>query len=203
MHARVFAEFDSICRERRAGGDVLEVGAVPAADTLLCLPALRDVRSRTGVNMDGPHAWGDLTIQRANANDLSGFADASFDTVLCNAMLEHDPRFWKSIAEIRRVARAGALIVIGVPGYTTLAGERRVSRVARLGRRLGLSGAWLDAADASTLTLRVHNFPGDYYRFSPQAVREIFLEGLVDTEVRTVLSPPRLIAIGVKGTRGV
>jgi hypothetical protein len=46
--------------------------------------------------------------------------------------------------------------------------------------------------------LGVHNFPGDYYRFSEQAVREVFMDGLVDVSVKLVLTPPRIIAWGRK-----
>jgi len=198
MHSKVFAEFEAICRQRRAGGDVLEVGSMPSPDTLLCLPCLRDAKSKTGINLDGSFTMGDFEIGRANANCMSCFADESFDTVLCNSVLEHDRHFWKSIGEIFRVARAGALIAIGVPGYTVLPVERTLSRAAGALRRAGISGARLDAMDASTPTLRIHLYPGDYYRFSPQAVREVFLDGLVETEVRTVLLPPRIIGAGVK-----
>jgi len=46
--------------------------------------------------------------------------------------------------------------------------------------------------------LQVHEFPADYYRFSPQAARDVFLEGLAEPEVYTVLAPPRVLAVGVK-----
>jgi len=199
VHRRVFEEFNRICTEREAGGDVLEIGAVDSADTLLRLPALRGARSRVGVNLaGGPSACGDFQILQVDANDLTCFPDASFDTVLSNSVHEHDPFFWRSLVEIRRVTRPGGLIVIGVPGFTQLSGERFVGRLSRLpiirplmrGRAAGLV--------ASTLCLRIHLFPGDYYRFSPQAVREVFLEGLQEIEVRTVMLPPRIIGIGVK-----
>ncbi len=51
---------------------------------------------------------------------------------------------------------------------------------------------------AGTVTLGEHLFPGDYYRFSEQAVREIFLADLVDIDECTVMQPPRLIGSGRK-----
>ena len=198
MHPEVFAEFDRICRARGAGGDVLEVGAVASDDSLLGLPSLRAARSRIGVNLDGPFSHRGFEVLRADANDMTCFPDASFDTVVANSVLEHDPRFWRTLAEIRRVARPGALVVIGVPGFAKLGFERVGSRVARL----PVVGTVLRAAVpswlASTATLQVHEFPGDYYRFSPQAAREIFLEGLDAPEVRVLLVPPRIVAAGVK-----
>ncbi len=51
------------------------------------------------------------------------FCDARFDVVLCNAVIEHDRYFWKTIEEIKRVAKPGGLVVIGAPGYARLKGE--------------------------------------------------------------------------------
>ena len=86
-------------------------------------------------------------------------------------------------------------------GYTTLPLERRASRFARIFGRLGLPAPFLDPLRASTLTLKVHDFPGDYYRFSPQAVEEVFLEGLVEKELSTMMLPPRVIGFGIKPAR--
>lgn len=201
MHPRIFAEFDRICRERGAGGDVLEIGAVPPPDALLCLPALAQARSRIGVSLTGDACFEGWRIVGANANDLGCFADASFDTVLANSVFEHDPSFWRSLREIRRVARPGAVIVVGVPGYATDGPGRLLKRLARLP---GIGAAVRRCAAsrlASTATLGIHNFPGDYYRFSPQAVVEVLLDGLGDRDVRRILSPPRLVGSGIVPAR--
>jgi len=198
MHPSIFAEFERICRARGAGGDVLEIGAVASDESLLCLPALRGARSKVGVDLDGPHAHADFQVLAVDANDMRCFPDASFDTVLTNSVLEHDRYFWRTLAEIERVARPGALIVIGVPGFAKLDLERLASRAARLPLVGSLLRRRLPAALASTVTLQVHDFPADYYRFSPRAARDVFLERLDAPEVRTLLIPPRVIAIGVK-----
>jgi hypothetical protein len=41
-------------------------------------------------------------------------------------------------------------------------------------------------------------FPGDYYRLSEQAVRDVFLEGMKDVSIRTVLVPPRITDAGIR-----
>ena len=204
MHPTVFSLFDRICAARHCGGDVLEIGAVPSDETLLCLPALAGAQRRIGVNLDGPHRHGAIEILRADANSLAclpGFGDESFDTVLCNAVLEHDRFFWKTLAEMKRVTRPGGVIGIGVPGYTKVPLERTASRLARLLGWIGVPSRILDPLRAATLTLQIHNYPGDYYRFSPQAVADVFLEGLVDTELHTIMLPPRVIGFGVKPAR--
>jgi len=201
MHPRVFAEFDRICRERGAGGDVLEIGAVAPPDALLCLPSVAQARSRIGVNLTGDACFEEWRIVGADANDLSCFADASFDTVLANSVFEHDPFFWRSLREMRRVARAGAVIVLGVPGYATNDAGQLLRRLARLPVAGAAVRRFAASRLASTATLGIHNFPGDYYRFSPQAVREVLLDGLVDRDVRSILTPPRIVGSGIVPAR--
>jgi SAM-dependent methyltransferase len=195
----VFDEFEQLCARRCAGGDVLEVGAVPADDTLLFLPALSGARSKVGINLNEPVRYRDVEILRGDANSLQCFADESFDTVVCNSVLKHDPYFWKSVGEIHRVARPGGLIVIGSPGFATLPIERTASRLARFLRGLGAPAS--DAFAASTLVLRTHALPADYYRFCSQAVQQAFLAGLDDTEVHSLMTPPRIIGVGTKPPR--
>lgn len=198
MHPKVFREFQRICRERNAGGSVLEIGAVPSEDSLLCMRSLKDAAWKVGVNLEGPGSHNDFKILKADANNLSCFEDGTFDTVLTNATLEHDPFFWKSLAEIRRVTKPGGLVVIGVPGYLKLRMEKGLSvlgRVPMLGPLMRLSfGPLL----ASTLTLGIHPYPQDFYRFSPTAVREVLLEGMEEVELVSLLIPPRLIGAGRK-----
>jgi SAM-dependent methyltransferase len=202
MHPAVFRVFEEVCSRAEIRGAVLEVGAVPGPDSLLMMPCLSRLPSRLGLNLD--RAMGgecaDYQIVQGNANEMTDFADGAFSAVLCNATLEHDRYFWKTLAEIRRVTEPGGLIAIGVPGYAGMGLVNSAPRDSWSGRFLKLfaRGARADWIRASTVTLGVHNFPGDYYRFSEQAVREVFLDGLVDVSVRLVLSPPRIIGWGRK-----
>src|SRR5262245_31372980 len=100
MHPRTFKEFERICSTRRAGGRVLEIGAVPADYSLLCMKSIASATEKIGINLDGPYEYQDFTILKGNANAMDCFSDGQFDTVLCNAVLEHDPFFWKTLAEI-------------------------------------------------------------------------------------------------------
>lgn len=195
MHDRVHAVFRELCRSYGAGGAVLEVGAVPDAATLLALPELAAASRRVGINLEGRSRFGGFEIVGGNANAMPEFADSSFDLVLCNAVLEHDPKFWLTLEEIRRVLRVGGIAMIGVPGYV-----RGSSFGAKLAGVLGrmVRSAWLDGVGASTPVLHVHDYPGDYYRFSEQAVREVFLAGFEVLEQRAVMVPPRLIGVGRK-----
>jgi SAM-dependent methyltransferase len=198
MTAAVYAAFDEILRAERARGPVLEIGAANAATALLHLPALADVADRTALDLAPGDLGAGVRVIVGNANQMTAFGDASFETILCNATLEHDPRFWLTLAEIRRVARPDALIAIGVPGYAGM-GPRAYAPhsrfAARLLRGVALATRFTPIA-VGTPTLGEHRYPGDYYRFSEQAVREVFLDGLAHPCTRIVMNPPRILGWG-------
>ncbi|MFI5182467.1 MAG: class I SAM-dependent methyltransferase [Thermoanaerobaculia bacterium] len=198
MTPAVYAVFEDVCREAGIRGAVLEVGAVPGPDGLLGMECLKGASRRVGLNLDGPVAGDGWEILPGDAHDMPFFETGSFAAVLCNATLAHDPRFWKTLAEIRRVTAPGGLIVIGVPGYAGMGAGTFAPRDSFLGRALHLLACATkdDALLAGTVTLGEHAFPGDYYRFTEHAMREVFLEGLRDVRVRTVARPPRIIGWG-------
>ncbi len=199
MHPRQYAEMERICSERRAGGAVLEIGAVPSDDSLLCMPCLTGAAEKIGVSLDGPRRYRDFDILKVNSNAMDCFPDHRFDTILCSSTLEHDPFFWKTLEEIRRVAKHGALVVIGVPGYAEAPAIWK--RILRMSGRLPIAGPLmggrLDALLASTPTLTPHYFPGDYYRFGRQAVEQVLCAGMRAVEIRMVMMPPRFIGSGI------
>lgn len=214
MLARAREEFERICANRHVTGSVLEVGAVPAKSTLLCMNSLSHASERIGINLIGPTMFDGFPILQGNANDMSLFPDGRFDAVLCNATLEHDKYFWKTVAEIKRVAKSGGLIVIGTPGYgehrahstyDRVVGRLRRSRAGRV--FLSAESRWVQTANRfdllrplywAALTYRIHDAPGDYYRFSAQTFREVILEDLDEVEVRTIMLPPIIIGAGIK-----
>jgi SAM-dependent methyltransferase len=200
MHPAVYRVFETICSQAAIDGSVLEVGAVPGPDSLLRMSCLAHLNSKVGLNLDGGGTCDGYEIKKGNANEMTDFADGQFAAVLCNATLEHDRCFWKTIAEIHRVTAAGGLIAIGVPGYAGMGPHTFAPRNSLFGWLLRAfeRGTYADMIQAGTVTLGVHNFPGDYYRFSEQAVREIFMDGLTHVELRMVLNPPRIIAWGRK-----
>lgn len=216
MSPEMFEEFEKIFSTRSVVGAVLEIGAVPTSDSLLNIGVFGGVSKRVGINLDGGESYSigdagqanDYEIIKGNANNMTGFEDDSFDVVICNSVFEHDKFFWKSISEIRRVARDGALIVIGIPGYDKLENlkpvmprrvrgsfKRRVKYKARQFATKVLRRVFPELS-TETPTLCVHNWPGDYYRFSPQALKEVFFEGMKDVEIYSVMVPPRVIGIG-------
>ena len=179
MHPTIFNRFE-------------EIGAMPNTGSLLNMDALRGATDKIGINLAPESEYRDYKILHGNANHMD-FPDAHFDVVLCNSVLEHDKYFWKSISEMRRVLKAGGLLVIGTPGYTVL---RRENRIHNWFKRLGAkTGNFLIN---STLTFQIHNHPGDYYRFSPQTYKDVFFEGMENVSVESLMIPPRIIGFGHK-----
>lgn len=195
MSPAVYAAFEEICRGESIAGPVLEVGAVPGPDSLLHIPALAAIAEKTGLNTERFPSDGTIRMVTGNANSMDMFPDGVFGCVVCNATLEHDARFWQTVAEIRRVTAPGGLVVIGVPGFRGMGPRCFAPPRSFVGRVIAMLAAATrhDALLAGTNTLGEHNFPGDYYRFTEQAVREIFLEGLVEPRCRWVMCPPRII----------
>ena len=198
MHEAMYRAYSDLIP--KTSGSVLEVGAIPSDKSLLCLPQLKDAE-RVGLNLDGPHKYGGFEIVRGNGNEMP-FESDRFDLVLCNAVIEHDPYFWKTVSEAKRVTKPGGTIIFGAPGYRqfpTL--ERWQGRAARIFPKLA-NGPRLNAVFRFTPVFQVHNEPGDYYRFSDQAFREVIMAGLDKVSVQSVMIPPRLIGIGVKPPAG-
>jgi SAM-dependent methyltransferase len=201
MHPSVFEAFERICGTLAVSGRVLEIGASPRHQSLLTLPCLRNAKERIGIGLDGDGEGEGHSIRRGDAHDLRAFADGMFDLVLSNAMLEHDPRFWLSVTEARRVTAPGGHLAIGVPGFGAMGSVPLLGLLRRLARVPFIGAGWsaaLTAAEASALTLGLHNFPGDYYRFSEQAMRAVLLEGMQVCRVDMILAPPRIIGLGRK-----
>ena len=139
-------------------------------------------------------------IIQANANDMHMFENDSFEAVVCNSTLEHDRYFWKTIDEIHRVTASNGFIMIGVPGFSGMGIDGFFPNKSLLKRVLKCVAkiANIDSLIAGTPTLGEHFFPGDYYRFTEQAMREVFLKGLERIEIRKIMNPPRILGFGRK-----
>jgi len=105
--------------------------------------------------------------------------------------------------ELRRPSRQqSSHFVASLALLLSLGLEAQIARLLSLLQplvKLPVVGARLERVFASTDTLLVHNYPGDYYRFSLQAMREVLLGGLEGREVTVVMRPPRIVGSGRVG----
>jgi SAM-dependent methyltransferase len=191
MHPAIYSEFRSIVASLNIQGRVLEIGVNPRAASLLAMDLLQGTE-RVGLDLEGSKSVQGFEILEGNGNDMHMFADGHFDLVLSNAMLEHDPYFWKTCAEIRRVLRTGGTAIIGAPAFTVASG---ISAEA-----LATLPFEVDPGDTphAALTFRYHGVPLDYYRFSEDAFAEVIFEGYSNVALKSVLMPPRIIGYGFK-----
>lgn len=211
MHRRVYEEFERLFDLYPPNGsNILELGAMPKErGSLLTAASLRNPTIKcVGLNLHVPERLDPalpFELVQGNANDLSMFDDQSFDSVVTNSMLEHDNAFWLTLAEVRRVLRPGGYFYVGVPGFK--AKQNLVqSTIFRLGssryNKYGFVKSPLNLLSGSRLmgtgTYMFHLGPHDYWRFSPQAVREVFFEGMECVTLSEVLSPVRIVAVGRK-----
>lgn len=200
MSPEVYQTFESIFSSYQINGPVLEVGAYSGPESLLSLKGFENASQKIGINLDEQIHLTDRSIVLGNSNDMHMFETGYFAAVVCNSTLEHDPYFWRTISEIHRVTAPGGIIAIGVPGYaemgvnTFAGGKRKVKKLLHYLLKITRSSI----LSAGSVTLGIHNYPGDYYRFSEQAVRKIFLDGLTACEVHRVMHPPRFIGVGIK-----
>lgn len=219
MHPEVFQSFNRLLAEKGVGDHVLEIGAVLTPNSLLNLPVFRESSTRLGINLNRSGKYPDdatkpvkdtqnlcnsFTVIEGNANHMDCFDDNQFDTIICNAVFEHDKFFWRTMDEVRRVGKPNALVVVGVPGYDepenihleTL--KDKIRYYLNFGSRnlLNRLGGLADKFFPGTLTVPIHNCPGDYYRFSPQALRQVIFEGMKDVEIFSIQIPPRIVGMG-------
>jgi len=170
-----------------------------APRALLRLDALARAHERVGLSLVGEGEQDGFRMVKGNMQSMGCSENSRFDVVLCNAVLEHDPMFWKSLEEIGRVTKVGGIEILGVPGFRFYRWERFKRFLRRLPLpRFLVANALFNTFFTSTVTFQVHNAPGDFYRFSEQAVREVFFRGANQVRVCLVLVPPRLIGIGRK-----
>jgi SAM-dependent methyltransferase len=187
MHPRVHQTYQKLAEKYEMNGPFLEIGAGSNAAAILSGSYFQGKPGRFATNlsdMDFTDETDDTTkIQfiRCNSQNMRGvFADGQFATVLCNAVIEHDKYFWRSLDEMKRVLAPGGILAIGAPGY--------------IARRQLKDNVVNDKLKKATITFDLHSTP-DYWRFSRMAFKEVICEGLEVLEISVVGRVPVLMAV--------
>lgn len=185
-----------INRHPPPGRRVLELGA--DAKSARCLQGALREHDYVGVDLAPSSEDRKVGIVQGDAHKLK-FPDDAYDAVISVSMFEHDPRFWLSLDEIRRVLAPEGIFFVSVQGYSGKISKpaQAARRVRNRLRKTGLPRlAALVGSAVITRTYPSPMAPHDYYRFSPTAVQEVLLNGFDVLELRTVLSPPTIQAAG-------
>lgn len=168
----------------------LEVGALPSKQGILTCDELKDVPRKIGINLKESGHYGGVEVITGDARHMP-FEDNSFDLVVSSSTLEHIPEFWLACDEMKRVLAPGGVLIINTPGFTE----------TNLGNRIRNVAFKLDFPDfikRTTLTMRMHDTPHDYYRFSVHTYSDLILKELVDVKIWSMMSPPRIFGMGHK-----
>lgn len=104
---------------------LLDVGCGSGGDTLRHAQILGvPIERIAGVEFNPDHLAIAQSRFRAASVDLERdalpFADASFDVVICNQVLEHIKNIFWVLAEMDRVLTVGGTLAIGIPNLTSL-----------------------------------------------------------------------------------
>lgn len=183
MSPKVFETFTKIINDtysEKCPQNVLELGTYHWS--LLDIERFKKSR-RVGVDLKIPESVRKLLAKHylieVNINNLP-FKNDEFDCIVSCSVFEHDKYFWKSLTEVRRVLKKGGLFIVGVPIYMQL--KTDIFKTTLTYKRHGLS------------------YDADFYRFSEQAVREVFFEGfeIKYTELVRKYPNPYLVVGGIK-----
>ena len=185
--ARMASEFCRLAERQETEGPYLEVGVTRPDLAALSGDAFTGERHLLGPDLEPGPASNGLHLHRGEPADLARFPDAAFRTVLWNDALVHDRRFWHTLDELRRILAPGGILILAVPGFSTAADRAGVTVAGPKGHPI---------AD-TTPTYRIHASP-DFWRVSPQAMRQVILDGFDIREVRVSSMPPRIFGVGVK-----
>jgi SAM-dependent methyltransferase len=99
-------------RGRQPPGRVLEIGSRNINGSVR--GAFADAAEYVGIDAE-PGAGVDIVMPAGEIAER--WRLGYFDTVLCYEMLEHDARFWLTLAAVNRVLRVGGLLYVTTPTF--------------------------------------------------------------------------------------
>ncbi len=180
--------YNKLISEAAPIGNILAVGDSARSHAILNMPYFRQNKDKIksqGINLDKSHCgkYGHFTIHHGNANNMPQYKDEMFDCVISVMMLEHNPEFWLSLDEMKRVLKKDGILIIIVPGYSVYSHFPAKSSCKDRHVWAAVYGC--------------HGDP-DCYRFSPHFFKYVVFKNFREYKLYDVLVPPRLVGIGYK-----
>ena len=190
--ARIAHEFQILAAANEARGPFLEIGVGPKENAALLADYFR-AEERHAIGHGDALVRDGVAFHQGSPNDMRGlFSDGRFSTVLWNRALAHDPFFWRTLDEIKRVLAPGGVLIVAVSDFSKSPALNGIKAVGPKGNAIG----------DVTVTQGIHPTRGDFWRISPQAMRKSILHGYAIREVREVMMPSRVFGVGVKAIEG-
>ena len=185
LGVRVASEFARFVVKQETSGPYLQIGVgVPDQCALV---RLAGERHALGQGLEPGSSAEGIVCHVGGPADLGQFADGQFETVLWNDALAHDRAFWRTLDELRRILAPGGTLILSVPGFSNAPDRAGVT----------VAGPKGNPIPDTTPTYRIHGAP-DFWRISPQAMRQVVLEGFEAVDIKVSSMPPRIFGIGVK-----
>ena len=185
---KIARELHALAVAHQAHGPFLEIGIGPKERAALLLEAFEGEERRV-VGHGEPAVRDGVAFHPGSPNDMRGqFADGRFATVLWNSALAHDPQFWRTLEEIKRVLAPGGVLIVVASDFSRSPAHNGIKTVGPKGNPI----------PNTTVTQSVHPTRGDYWRISPQAMRKTILGDYKILEIREVMMPSRVFGVGLK-----
>lgn len=186
--AKIRAEVERIINHYKAKGPILEI-ATDVHDLVVTSQDILAGQPRHVVGLGSQIEREHVTFHAGDSYDMTcSFPDGVFGVVISNRALPRDKKFWRTQDEIRRVLAPGGLFILVAPCFSVVPNDAGVVAV----------GAKGNPVDTVTITRKVNGSP-DFWRISPQAVKNVLLDGFEIQEVHVKLMPPNVFGVGVKG----
>ena len=187
-NARIIREFQTLAATYHARGPYLELGVGTPKSAILLSEYFKG-EERHIIGLGEAPARDGVAFHRGDSNDMRNlFEDGRFLTVLWNGALVHDKFFWRSLEEIKRVLAPAGVLIAAAPDFSRSATQAGIKVVGPKG----------NAIPNATMTHSVHPTRPDYWRISPQAMKNMILDGFDILEVREAMMPSRVFGVGVK-----
>ena len=185
LGTRISSEFARFVDRQETCAPYLQIGVGDPATSALA--RLSGERQALGQSLE-PGTGTDGIIRHAGGPaDLARFPDGYFRTVLWNDALAHDRAFWRTLDELRRILAPGGTLILSVPGFSNAPDRAGVTVAGPKGQPI----------PDTTPTYRIHGAP-DFWRISPQAMRQVVLDGFDPVDIKVSAMPPRIFGVGVK-----
>jgi hypothetical protein len=190
---RMAAEFRKLVEAQETQGPYLQIGVSDPGDSVLVGERFAgEARHILALQPKVDLPDSDLTQHQGEVTDMSGlFPDGMFNTVVWDDALVHERFFWRALNEIWRILAPGGTLILAVPGFSKAPKAAGVTTVKSNGMVIS----------NTTPTYRIHSTP-DFWRISPQAMRQVVLHGYDIRQIRISSMPPRIFGVGIKPSNG-